>query len=137
MVLRRGEQCPIENNSYKGYSPLKCTCNAISHIQVKTYTFLLKCLHSMDENMTHSVPYPESSPNPSHMHMPSVKTVIYVPLMTIFPKQKLFFYKSKSIGQTPIFTCSYQVQCVFVGSEFPRSHHRLHTPFNTFANFHR
>ena len=28
--------------------------------------------------MTHSVPCPESSPTPSHMHMPSVKTVIGV-----------------------------------------------------------
>ena len=27
-VLRRDEQCPLENASYKGYSPPKCTCNA-------------------------------------------------------------------------------------------------------------
>ena len=38
-----GEQCLVENNSYKSYSLPKCTCNAISHIQAKTYTFLLKC----------------------------------------------------------------------------------------------
>ena len=29
MVPRRGEQCPVENNFYKSYSPPKCTCNAI------------------------------------------------------------------------------------------------------------
>ena len=86
--------------------------------------------------MTHPVPCPESSPTPSHMHMPSVKTVIYVPSMTIFPKQSFLFYKSKSIGQTPIFTCFYQVPCVFMGSEFPGSHRRLRTPFKTFAYFH-
>ena len=57
--------------------------------------------------------------------------------MTIFPKQKLLFYKSKSIGQTPIFTCFYQVSCVSMGSEFPRSHCRLRTPSDTFANFHQ
>ena len=74
-----------ENNSYKGYSPPKCTCNAISHIQVKTYTILLKCLHAMDENVTHPVACPESSLTPSHMHMPSVKTIIYVQSMTIVP----------------------------------------------------
>ena len=79
MVPRRGEQCPVENNFYKGYSPPKCKCNAIPHIQVKPYTFLLKCLHAMDENVTHPFPCPESSPTPSHMHMLSVKTVIYVP----------------------------------------------------------
>ena len=78
----------------------------------------------------------ESSPTPSHMHMSSVKTVIYVPSMTIFQKQKFLFYKSKFIGQTPICTCFYQVPCVFVGSEFPESHCRLRTPSDTFANFH-
>ena len=54
-----------------------------------------------------------------------------------FQNKSFFFYKSKSIGQTPIFTCFYQVSCVFVGSEFPRSHRWLRTPFDTFANFHR
>ena len=97
MVQQRGEQCPVENNSYQSYSPPKCTCNAISHIQVKKYTFLLKCLHVMDENVTHPVPCPKSSSTPPHMHMPSVKTVIYVPSMTIFPKQKLFCF----INQNP------------------------------------
>ena len=47
-----------------------------------------------------------------------------------------FFYKSKSIGQSPISTCFYQVPCVFVGSEFPRSYRRLRTPSDTFVNFH-
>ena len=70
--------------------------------------------------------------------MPSVKTIISVPSITIFPKKKSFlFYKSKSIGQTPIFTCFYQVPCVFVGSEFLGSHHRLRTPSDTVVNFHR
>ena len=138
MVPRRGEQCPVENNFYNGYSPPKYTCNAILHIQVKTYTFLLKCLHAMDENVTHLVPCPKSSSTHSHMLMPSVKTVIYVPSMTIFSKQKLFFfYKSKFIGQTPIFTCFYQVLYVFVGGEFSGSHCKLRTPFDIFANFHR
>ena len=55
MVSRRGDQCPVENNSYKGYSPPKCTCNVISHIQIKTYTFSLKCLHVIYENVTQPV----------------------------------------------------------------------------------
>ena len=91
----------------------------------------------MGENVTNTVLCLESSPTLSHMHMPSVKTIIYVPSMNIFPKQKLFFYKSKSIGQTTIFTCFYQVPCVFVGREFSGYHHRLCTPSDTFANFHR
>ena len=39
-----------------------------------------------------------------------------------FFQNKIFlFYKSKSIGQSPISTCFYQVPCVFVGSEFSGS----------------
>ena len=136
MVPRRGEQCPVVNNSYKGYFSPKCTCNVISHIQVKIYTFLLKYLHVIDENVTHSVPFPDSSPTPSHMHMTSVKTVIYVPSMALFFQNKSFlFYKSKFIGQSPISTCFYQVPCVFVGSKFPWSHLRIRIPSDTFANF--
>ena len=96
---------PSKDNSYKGYFPPKCTCNAISHIQVKTYTFLLKCLHAMDENVTHPVPCPKSSPTPSHMHMSSVKTVIYVPSMTIFQNNFFFCF----INQNPLDNLRYQL----------------------------
>ena len=65
-----------------------------------------------------------------------MKTAIYVPLMTIFPKQKLFVLLSKSIGQSLISTCFYQVSCVFMGSKFLGSHCRLRMLSNTFANFH-
>ena len=87
--------------------------------------------------MTHPVPCPESSSTPSYMHMSSVKTVIYDPSMTIFQNKSFLFYKSKSIRQSLISTCFYQLLCVFVGSEFPGSHRRLHTLSDTFANFHR
>ena len=102
---------PNKDNSYTGYFPPKCTCNAISHIQVKTYTFLLKCLYAIDANVTHPIPFSESSQTPSHMHMPSVKTVIYVPSMTIFPKQKFFFF----LNQHPLDNLRYQL--VFI--KFP------------------
>ena len=114
---------------------MKCNYD-ISHIQVKTYTFLLKCLNAKYENVTHPVPCPKSSPTPSHMPMPSVKTVIHVPSITIFQKQSFLFYKSKSIGKTLIFTCFYQVPCVIVGNKFSGSHRMLRTPSDTFANFH-
>ena len=87
--------------------------------------------------MTHPVPCPESSPTPSNMHIPSVKTAICVQSVTFFQNKSFLFYKSKSIGQTPIFTCFYQVLCVFVGSEFPGSHRKLRMSSDTFANFHR
>ena len=54
-----------------------------------------------------------------------------------FQNKSFLFYKSKSIGQTPIFTCFYQFPCVFMGSEFSGSHCRLNTPSDTFVNFHR
>ena len=71
----KGEQCLVKEFSYKGYSPPKCTCNEKhTHIQVKICTFLLECLHAMDENVIHPIPCPKFSPTPSHMRMPSVKT---------------------------------------------------------------
>ena len=30
---------------------------------------LLECLHDLDESVTHPIPYPESSPTPSHMQV--------------------------------------------------------------------
>ena len=98
MVPQRGEQCPVENNSYKDYSPPKCTCNAISHIQVKTYTFLLRCLHTMDENVTHLVPCPKSLPTPSHIYMPSVKNHHLCSINDHFSKTKAFCF----INQNPL-----------------------------------
>ena len=56
--------------------------------------------------------------------------------MTILQNKSFLFYKSKSIGQTSILICFYQLPCVFVGNEFLGSHRRLHTPFDTFTNFH-
>ena len=55
--------------------------------------------------MTHPVPCPESSPTPSHMHMPNVKIVIYVPSMTIFFKTKAFCF----INQNPLDNLQYQL----------------------------
>ena len=39
----------------------------------KTCMSLLKCLHVMDENMTHLFPHPDPSLTPSRIHMPSVR----------------------------------------------------------------
>ena len=39
----------------------------------KTYMFILKCLHEMDENVTHLFPLLEPSLTPSRMPKPSVR----------------------------------------------------------------
>ena len=49
----------------------------------KTYMFLLKCLHDMDENVTHTHPCLEPSLTPSCMPKPNVSKIS-------FSKQKLF-----------------------------------------------
>ena len=49
----------------------------------KTYVFLLKCLHDMDENVTHLLPCLEPSLTPSRMPKPNVRK-------TLFSKQKIF-----------------------------------------------
>ena len=43
----------------------------------KTCMFLLKCLHVMDENVTHPFPHLEPSLTPSHMHMPIVRNIVF------------------------------------------------------------
>ena len=50
---------------------------------IKTYMFLLKCLHEMDENVTHPFPLLKPSLTPSRMPKPSVRK-------TLFSKQKVF-----------------------------------------------
>ena len=63
----------------------------------KTIQFLLKCLYAMDENVTHLVSCPESSPTPSHMHMPSVKSYL-CSINDHFSKTKAFCL----INQNPL-----------------------------------
>ena len=73
----------------------------------------------------------------THAHAKCENRHLYSINDHFFQNKSFLFYKSKSIGQTLIFTCFYQVPCVFMGSEFPRSHCRLNTPSDTFVNFHR
>ena len=68
---RRGELCPVEKVSYKGYSPPKCTCNDIIHKIIHTHSYKI-CI-SLHECLCHA-PFPESSPTPSHMQLSCMKT---------------------------------------------------------------
>ena len=53
----------------------------------KTYMFLLKCLHDMDENVTHPLPCLEPSLTPSRMSKPNVRK-------TSFLEQNIFVLKN-------------------------------------------
>ena len=53
----------------------------------KTYMFILKCVHDMDENVTHPLPCLEPSLTPSCMPKLNVRK-------TSFSKQKIFVLKS-------------------------------------------
>ena len=48
-----GESCPVENTSYKGYSPPKCSCNVHStfhnHIPTRTCQFYMESYMSCHE----------------------------------------------------------------------------------------
>ena len=124
MVPRRGEQCLVENNSYMGYSPPKCTCNAISHIQGKTFTFLLKCLHAMDENVTHHV----LTDSLTHAYAKCENHHLYS-INDHFSKTKAFCF----INQNPLDKLRYLL--VFTKSRVFWSHRRLRMPSDTFSNF--
>ena len=85
-IPRRGEQRPVVEFSYMGYSPPKCSYNDTKHSR-KTYMFILKCLHDMDENVTHPLPCLEPSLTPSRIPKPNV-------IKTSFTKQKILFSKA-------------------------------------------
>ena len=83
MFPRQGEQCPIVELSYFGYSPPKCTCNDSTQTHSSKYMILLKCLRDMGENATHPFPLLEPSLTPSRMPKPNARK-------TLFSKQKVF-----------------------------------------------
>ena len=74
-----------------GYSPSKCSMQWHTKHSSKTYKFLLKCLHVMDENVTHPFPHLEPSLTPSHMHVPSVEK-------TLSSKQKVFVFENTLVN---------------------------------------
>ena len=54
---QRGELCPVEKISYKGYSPPKCTCNGIIHKIIHTHSYklcisLYECLCHAQSSLT-------------------------------------------------------------------------------------
>ena len=69
---RRGELCPVEKVSYKGYSPPKCTCNDIIHKIIHTHSYKI-CI-SLYECLCHA-PFSESSPTPSHVQLSCMRTI--------------------------------------------------------------
>ena len=94
MFSRQGEQCPVVELSYMGYSPPKCTCNDSTQIHSSKYMILLECLHDMDENLTHPFPLLEPSLTPSRMLKPNVRK-------TLFSKQNIFVLENivPSVGK--------------------------------------
>ena len=128
---RWGEQCPVEEFPYKGYSPPKCTCNGKhAHIQVKVCTFLIECLHIMDENVTHPIPCPESSPYPSR------PTVIGVSPIDHFLQNKSFLFLKLITHWTNLqYSFDLIKSCVFMhlwATDFRVCIARLHTHFQHF-----
>ena len=64
----------------------------------KTYMFLLKCLHEMDENVTHSFPLLEPSLTPSRMLKLNVRKHCFQNKRFLFSKT-YYRVSVKSIGQ--------------------------------------
>ena len=106
MFPRHGEQCPVVELSYMGYSPPKCTCNG-NQTHSSKYMILLECQHDMDENATHHFPLLEPSLTPLRMPKPNMRKHYFQNKMfcsrkhcfhnkrflfskTLFSKQKVF-----------------------------------------------
>ena len=87
-----------------GYSPPKCTCNGNQTHSSKTYMFILKCLHEIDENVTHIFPSLEPSLTPSQMPKPSVRKHCFQNKRFLFSKT-YYRVSVKSIGQPSEVNC--------------------------------
>ena len=83
MFPRQGEQWPVVELSYMGYSPPKCICNDSTQTHSSEYMILLECVHDMDEDVTHPFPLLEPSLTPSLMLKPNVRKIQ-------FSKHKVF-----------------------------------------------
>ena len=104
MFLRQGEQCPVVELSYMGYSLPKCTCSGSTQTHSSKYMILLECLHDMDENVTHHFPLLEPSLIPSHMPKPSVRKHCFQNKRFLFSKT-YYRVSVKSIGQPSEVNC--------------------------------
>ena len=87
-----------------GYSPSKYTCNGNKTHSSKTCKSLLKCLHDMDENVTHPLPCLEPSLTPSRMPKPSVRKHYFQNKSFLFLKT-YYRVSVKSIGQPSEVNC--------------------------------
>ena len=104
MFPQQGKQCPIVIISYLGYSPPKCTCNGNQTHSSKTCKSLLKCLHDMDENVTHPLPCLEPSLAPLHMPKPRVRKHCFQNKWFLFSKTNYQVFV-KSIRQPSEVNC--------------------------------
>ena len=104
MFPRQGEQCPVVELSYMGYSPPKCTCNGSTQTHSSKYMILLECLHDMDENVTHPFPLLEPSLTPSRMPKLSVRKHYFQNKRFLFSKT-YYRVSVKSIGQPSEVNC--------------------------------
>ena len=98
---QRGEQCPVEKTPTRvtpHLSAHECHEYTIKHISVKC---LHECPYVMHEMS--SCPYPESSPTPSHMHMPSVKTIIGSTNDPFSKTKSFFFYHKIPLDKPPMY----------------------------------
>ena len=83
----------------------------------------------------HHAPSPYQLP-PHNAILMCEKSVIDGLHPMIILKQKSFVYKPKLVGcYTPNDISYTKLMCLFVGSEFSRSHHKLRTPLNAFWTF--
>ena len=97
---QRGELCPVEKVSYKGYSPPKCTCNDMIHKIIHTHSYKI-CI-SLYECLCHA-PFPESSPTPSHIQLSCMNIVFKTKAFcfVFFPLDHLRVSNHWTISENP------------------------------------
>ena len=139
---------PSRENSYKGYSPPKCTCNVhltfTSTIPNKICNPRLEFYMSCHE-ITHApCPSPYRLPTysspyrlPPHNIMPMCDKThhLWITSNDHFTKQIHLFSNQKLFGCYTSMIIYIQNSCVFCGQRIFVSHRRLYTPIH-FLDFH-
>ena len=137
----KGEPHPIENTSYKGYSPPKCTCNVHSpfhnNIPTRTCQFYMECYMSCHEMRCDSSCTTRPSPHrlPHTMLKPMCeKPSFWMTSNDHFQNKFHLFINQELFGWCLTMIILYSKPMhLFVGSEFLVSHHKLRKPKNFYS----
>ena len=138
----KGEPLLIENTSYKGYSPPKCTCNVHStfynHIPTRTCQFYMESYMSCHEmrcnspctmcSSPHRLPHTTPQPMCDRPSFWMTSNDHFQNKFHLFINPKAFWMIHHNDHFIFKIHFMFKIMHLYVGSGFLVSHHELHKP---------